>query len=92
MFAPCIRFFSGVCLCYCGEGGSFLLSLGVVFVILLFLCSRWSFVDVPMSFSCPADYVPDRQLGILLGMVKARSVKVKNTHTYISNPQVGYMQ
>ena len=31
----------------------------VVFV--LFLCSRWSFVDVPLIFSCPADHVLDWQ-------------------------------
>ena len=49
----------------------------------LFTCSRWSFVDVPFIFSCPADHVllPDWQPPILLGMVEARSVNVKNTIT-----------
>ena len=43
-------------------------------------CPRLSFVDVPLIFSCPADHVPDWQLRIiLLGMVEARSVNVKNT-------------
>ena len=31
------------------------------------------------SFSCPVDHVPDWQPSILLGMVEARSVHVKNT-------------
>ena len=35
------------------------------------------------SFSCPADHVPDWQPRILLGMVEARLVNVKNTqHTH----------
>ena len=46
-----------------------------------FLFSRWSFVDVPLIFSCPADHVPDWQPRILLGMVEAGSVNVKNTRT-----------
>ena len=47
-------------------------------------CSRWSFVDVPLIFSCPADHVPDWQPRILLCMVEARSVnnvKKKTTTT-----------
>ena len=33
-----------------------------------------------LIFSCPADYVPDSQQSILLGMVEARSANnVKNT-------------
>ena len=32
-------------------------------------------------FSCPANHVPDWQPRNLLGMVEARSVNVKNTHT-----------
>ena len=58
--------------------------LFVVFVLFLFLfkCSRWSFVGVPLIFSCPADDVPDWQPRISLDMVKARSVNVKNTHTH----------
>ena len=48
------------------------------FVSFLFLlCSRWSFVDVPLIFFCPADHVPDWQPRILLGSVEARSVNVK---------------
>ena len=50
------------------------------FPCFLFLSSRWSFVDVPLIFSCPADHVSDLLLRILLGMVEARSVNVKNTH------------
>ena len=45
----------------------------------LFLCSRSTFVDFPLLFSCPAYYVPDWQPRILLGMVEARSVNVKKT-------------
>ena len=44
-------------------------------------CSSCSFVDFPLIFSCPADHVPDWHQRIFLGMVKARSVNVKNTHT-----------
>ena len=33
-------------------------------------------------FSCPADHVPGWQPRMLLGMVEARSVNVKNKHTY----------
>ena len=54
------------------------------FCFVLFSCARWSFVDVPLIFSCPADHVrlPDWQPRvILLGMVEARSVNVKNTTT-----------
>ena len=35
----------------------------------------------PLIFSCPADHVPVWQPRILLGMVEARSVDVKNTIT-----------
>ena len=55
-----------------------------VFVLFLFSCSRWSFVDVPLIFSRSADHVPDwqpRTWYILLGMVEALSVNVKNTYT-----------
>ena len=38
--------------------------------------SRWSFLDVPLTFSRPADHVQDSQPRILLGMVEARSVNV----------------
>ena len=59
----------------------FFLSFLLSFVV-LFFCSRWSFVDVPLFFFCPADDVPDWQPRTLLGMVKARSVNnVKKTTT-----------
>ena len=68
--------FLAYALCYC----SFL------FVVLfLFLCSRWSVVDVPLIFSCPACHVPDWQPRILLGMVETRSVNVKNTTEQCQN-------
>ena len=56
--------------------------------LLLFLCYCWSFKDVPLIFSCPAGHVvvPDWQPRILLGMVEARSVNVKNTHTHTLIP------
>ena len=39
----------------------FFLFFFVVFVLLLFSCSRWSFIDdVPLIFSCPADHVQYR--------------------------------
>ena len=53
--------------------------LFVVFGCVFFFCSHWSLVDVPLIFFCPADHVPDWQPRILLGMVDARSVNVKNT-------------
>ena len=49
--------------------------------VCVFLCSHWSLVDVPLIFFCPADYVPDWQPRVLLGMVEARSVNVKKTTT-----------
>ena len=49
--------------------------------VCVFLCSRWSLVDVPLIFFCPADHVPDWQPRVLLGMVEARSVNVKKTTT-----------
>ena len=59
---------------------SFLFVVSVSFRY-VFFCSRWSFVDVPLIFFCPADQVPDWQPRILLGMVEARSVNVKKTTT-----------
>ena len=58
---------------------SFFSSFFVLF--LLSSSSRWSFVDVSLDFSCPTDHVLDWQPRILLGMVEARSVNVKNTTT-----------
>ena len=57
----------------------FFLSFCLVFV--MFSCSRWSFVGVLVTFSCSADYVRNWQPRILLGMVDARWVSVKNTTT-----------
>ena len=51
------------------------------FYFVLFSYSRWSFVDVPLIFSCLTDHVPDWQPRIFLGMIEARSVNVKNTTT-----------
>ena len=75
-----IFFLAGV-FCYC----SFLLVVSVSFRY-VFFCSRWSFVDVPLIFFCPADPVPDWQPHILLGMVEARSVNVKKTTTVYPSP------
>ena len=55
------------------------LSLCRFFLCVFFFCSRWSLVDVPLIFFCPADHVPDWQPRVLLGMVEARSVNVKKT-------------
>ena len=49
-----------------------------------FLCSRCSFIDVPLIFSCRADHVPDWNPRILLGMVEARAVNVTYAHTQVS--------
>ena len=48
-------------------------------VVALYYCTT---VDVPLIFSCPADHVPDWQPRVLLGMVKTRSVDLKNTRTH----------
>ena len=37
----------------------------VVFCFVSFSCSRWSFVESPMIFSCPVDHVPVWQPRIL---------------------------
>ena len=59
----------------------FFLSFLSCFYFVLFSCSRWSFVDVPLIFSRPAGHVPDWKPRIFLGMNKVRSVNVKNTTT-----------
>ena len=59
--------FSGMCVLLL-----FLFVVVFVLFFVLFFCSRWSFVDVPLIFSCPAAHVPDWQPLILLGMVEAR--------------------
>ena len=68
--------------------------MGVVPFFLSFLfcfcsccsCSRWSFVDVPLIFSCPAGR-PRTRLATtyitVLGIVEARSVNVKTTIQYL---------
>ena len=67
LFLSLCRFFF-FCVCVC--------------VFVFFFCSHWSLVDVPLIFFCPADHVlPDWQPRVLLGMVEARSVNVKNTTT-----------
>ena len=63
----------------------------LVFYIVFFVCSRWSFEDVPLIFFRPADHVPDWQPRILLGMVEARSVNVKKTTT-TTEGSVGIVQ
>ena len=69
--------FSGLCFII-----PFFLSFLSCFCFVLFSCSHWSFVEVPLIFSRPADHVPDWQPRILLGMVEARSVNMKNAHTH----------
>ena len=60
--------FIACALCYC----SFIFCCCFCFVVLfLFSCSRCSFVDAPLIFSCPADHVPDWQPRLLLGMIEA---------------------
>ena len=51
-----------------------------IYIYILF-CSRWSFVDAPLIFFCPAHHVSDWQPRILLGTVEARLVNVKKTTT-----------
>ena len=62
----------------------------MVFVLLMFLSSHWSFVvDVPPIFSCPADYdVQDWQPRIILCIVEVLSVIKKQwrAHTRIISP------
>ena len=65
---------------------SFLLFLLFLFFCFCFvLCSRWSFVDVPMVFLCPADHllvVPDWQPRIITGYSWGPIGNVKKTHTH----------
>ena len=70
--------FSGMCILL-----FLFLSLFRFCAFVLFFCSHWSLVDVPLIFFCPADHVPDWQPRILLGMVGTRSVNVKKTTTII---------
>ena len=55
--------FLACALCYC----SFLFVVFCFVFVLFYFCfvsfssSPWSFVDVPLYFSCPADHVPDWQ-------------------------------
>ena len=68
------------------------LFIGMCFVLLfLSFCrfwfflrsSHWSFIDVPLIVSCPADHAPDCwQPRLLLGKVEAQSLNnVENTRT-----------
>ena len=68
--------FSGMCILL-----FLFLSLCRFCLFVLFFCSHWSLVDVPLIFFCPADHVQDWQPRILLGMVEARSVNVEKTTT-----------
>ena len=65
----------------------FSISFFVVFPLFLLFClyalSGAYRRDDPLMFSCPADHVPDWQPRILLGMVEARSINVKNTHSLL---------
>ena len=45
-------------------------------------------LDVPLIFSCSADYVPGWQRCIVLCMVEARSVNRKNTHIHTRTRQI----
>ena len=68
--------FSGMCILL-----FLFLSLCRFFLFVVFFCSHWSLVDVPLISFCPADHVPDWQPRIVLGMVEARSVNAKKTTT-----------
>ena len=78
LYSVLLLSFSGMCMLF--KVVPFFLSFFVLFLLYLF-CSRWSFVDVPLIFFCPADHVPGWQPRILLGMVEARSANVKKTTT-----------
>ena len=61
----------------------------VIFVFLFFACfyaiSRWSFVDVPLIFSGPADHVPEWQPRSTLYITEYGGgpigyINVKSTH------------
>ena len=75
-----LLYFSGICVV--------LLFLSFCRFLFLFLCSRRSLVGVLLIFSCPEDHVPDWQPRIILGMVEARSVNVKNTTTTVYTDDV----
>ena len=69
-------FFSGMCILL-----FLFLSLCRFCLFEFFFRSHWSLVDVALISFCPADHVPDWQLRIVLGMVEARSVNVRETTT-----------
>ena len=84
MLDPSSTWACALCCCY------IFVVFVLFFVLFLFSCSRWSFVDVPLVFSSPTDHVvPDWQPRILLGIVEARSVNVKNTTTISSVSTIG---
>ena len=69
-----------------------------LFVLILLSCSRWSFVDVPMIFSCPADHVQYRIIGnyvlLLLLLFLTFSVLVANPKKLlytVANPARGLL-
>ena len=66
---PFAYLFLACVLCYCCS------------FFVLFSCSCWSFVDVPLIFSCPADNVQYRIGNHVChwDWLEARSVNVKNT-------------
>ena len=77
---PFVYLFPACVFCY---------SCPFLFVVFVCLCFSSALigaqvVDVPLIFFCPADHVPDwqpRTGSILLSMVEARSVNVKETTT-----------
>ena len=69
-------------ICYC----SFLFVVSAWFVM-FFLCSRWSFVYVPLIFFCPADHVPDWRVlcaGFLVSYRAAFLVRFEDRFSNIS--------
>ena len=76
-----------LCLCLFFLSSPFFCRLCLYLVFCFcFLCSRWNFVDIPLMFFCPPaghvlDWQPHIVPHIVLGMVEARSVSVKNIHT-----------
>ena len=64
-----LSLWSALLLSFSGMRILLLILFFVVFVLFrcILFCSRWSFVDVPLIFFCPADHVPDWQPRILLG-------------------------
>ena len=72
---------SGICFCIVLF---YIVSFCRFCLIFVFVCSRWSFVDVPLIFSCPADHVLDWQPRSSLDVVEAHPIGQcqENTHTH----------